>query len=163
MKKGYWMIIATVIVASASLALIGQNTESPGKRLALREIQWPASRGSLVGTAEVSGLQTIMLKGDPSKPGLYTVRIRIAPNTKIQAHAHRDDRVGTVISGTWYFGYGDRFNEAALKALPPGSLYTEPPSVNHFAMTKEEVIVQVTGVGPSDTTYVDPRNDPTRQ
>lgn len=68
-----------------------------------------------------------------------------------------------MISGTWYLGYGDQFNEAALKALPPGSLYTEPPSVNHFAMTKEEVTVQVTGVGPSDTTYVDPRNDPTRQ
>jgi hypothetical protein len=33
----------------------------------------------------------------------------------------------------------------------------------HFAMTKEEVILQITGTGPSSTTYVDPANDPTKR
>jgi hypothetical protein len=28
-------------------------------------------------------------------------------------------------------------------------------------MTKDEVIIQVSGTGPSSTTYVDPANDPT--
>jgi uncharacterized RmlC-like cupin family protein len=54
-------------------------------------------------------------------------------HTRIAAHSHRDDRIATVISGTWHIGYGDRFDEAKLKALPPGSFYTEPPSQNHFA------------------------------
>ena len=39
-------------------------------------------------------------------------------NTTIPAHSHRDDRMATVVSGTWQFGYGDRFNAEALKRLP---------------------------------------------
>jgi len=112
----------------------------------------------------VSGTQTVVLKGDPTKPGLYTLLLRVGPNTRIEAHAHPDDRVATVISGTWYFGYGPKFNEAALKPLPAGSFYTEPPGANHFAMTRGEgVTIQITGSGPSGTTYVDPANDPARK
>jgi hypothetical protein len=69
-----------------------------------------------------------------------------------------------VVSGTWYFGYGKEFNEAALKALPAGSFYTEPPNSNHFAMTRQDgAVIQISGTGPSGTTYVDPKNDPTRK
>jgi quercetin dioxygenase-like cupin family protein len=125
-----------------------------------RDIQWPAETRGGTGTSGVSGIQTVVLKGDPTKAGLYTLMLRIGPNIRIQAHSHRDDRVATVIKGTWYFGYGDRFDEAALKPLEPGSFYTEPPNATHFAMTKEEVIIQLTGMGPSSTTYVDPANDP---
>jgi hypothetical protein len=65
-----------------------------------------------------------------------------------------------VVSGLWYFGYGREFNEAALKELPAGSFYTEPPGVEHFAMTKgQETVIEITGYGPSSTTYVDPKND----
>ena len=68
-------------------------------------------------------------------------------HTRIEAHDHPDDRVATVISGTWYFGYGDRFDEKALKALPPGSFYTEPPRAPHFARTGDTpVVVQISGV-----------------
>jgi quercetin dioxygenase-like cupin family protein len=104
-----------------------------------------------------------VLTGDPTQPGLYTLLIRVAPKTTIEAHAHPDDRVATVISGTWYFGYGERLDQTGLKALPAGSFYTEPPNANHFAMTRDEVVVlQITGTGPSGTAYVDPANDPAR-
>ena len=97
-----------------------------------------------------------MLKGDPSKPGLYTIQLTVPASTKIQAHAHLDDRVATVISGTWYIGYGSHFGENKLKALTPGSFNTEPPSVAHFARTgNRPVIVQITGYGPTGTKYVD--------
>ena len=71
--------------------------------------------------------------------------------------------MATVVEGTWYFGYGDRFNAADVKALPPGSYYTEPPNRTHFAETRgEPVILQITGFGPSATEYVDPSSDPRR-
>ena len=90
--------------------------------------------------------------------------MRVGPNTKIQAHAHPDDRVATVVSGTWYFGYGRELDETALKMLPAGSFYTEPPGMNHFALTKGEgVVIQISGTGPSGTVYADPRNDPTKR
>ena len=146
-------------------AVAALGAQSGGElRVAPSEVKWPAPAAGGVGSSGVSGTQTVVLKGDPSKPGLYTMLLRVGPNTKIEAHAHPDDRVATVISGTWYFGYGKQFNEAALKVLPPGSVYTEPPNANHFAMTRGEgVTIQITGTGPSGTTYVDPANDPSRK
>ena len=89
--------------------------------------------------------------------------LRIPAHTRIAAHDHSDDRVATVVSGTWYIGYGDSFNGAVLKALPAGSFYTEPSNRSHFAETRgEPVIVQITGVGPSSTRYIDPAADPRR-
>ncbi len=145
-------------VAAVALAQSGELRLTPG------EVRWPAGPSSLVGTSGVSGIQTVVLKGDPSRPGLYTMLLRVGPNTRIDAHSHPDDRVATVVSGTWYFGYGREFDEKGLKSLPPGSVYTEPPGVNHFAMTKSEgVVIQITGYGPSGTTYVDPTKDPARK
>src|SRR5216684_7601295 len=71
------------------------------------------------------------------------------------------DRVATVISATWHIGCGVKFDEAKLKALPPGSFYTEPPSRNLFAESGDKaVVVQITGFGPSSTEYVDATQDP---
>jgi hypothetical protein len=30
---------------------------------------------------------------DPSKPGLYTLLLKLGPNQRIEAHFHQDDRV----------------------------------------------------------------------
>ena len=99
--------------------------------------------------------------GDPAKKGIYMILLEVAPNTKIPAHLHPDQRMATVLSGTWHFGYGDKFNKTNLKTLPAGSIYSEVAGQNHFAMTgKDPVIVEITGFGPSGVTYVDPKNDP---
>jgi uncharacterized RmlC-like cupin family protein len=144
-------------------ALLAQTTQDPQQRLTPKEVKWPTAAPA-AGTAGVAGLQTVVLKGDPKQPGLYTLLLRIPPNTKIQAHSHKDDRTAVVVSGLWYFGYGREFNEAALKELPAASFYTEPPGVEHFGMTKEqEAVIEITGYGPSGTTYVDPKNDPTKK
>jgi hypothetical protein len=104
-----------------------------------------------------------VLKGDPDKAGLYTIMLRIPAHTRMASHVHQDDRVATVVSGTWYIGYGDAFNAASLKALPAGSFYTEPSNRSHFAETRDEpVTVQITGVGPSSTSYIDSASDPKR-
>ena len=149
--------IAAAVVSSPAIAQDGRITTRPG------DVPWPSARAAGAGTSGASGIQTVVLKGDPTKPGLYVLELRAAPNVTIQAHSHKDDRVATVLKGTWYFGYGDKFNEAGLKALEPGSFYTEPPNVPHFARTKEEVVLRIVGFGPSSTTYVDPANDPTRR
>jgi quercetin dioxygenase-like cupin family protein len=150
----------TAIGIAVMSAVLGAQTE---QRLTPSEISWPPAAAGAVGTSGVAGTQTVILKGDPAKPGLYSMLLRVGPNTKIEAHAHPDDRVATVISGTWYFGYGARFDEASLKTLPAGSFYTEPPNTNHFAMTRGEgVVIQITGTGPSATTYVNRAKDPKR-
>ncbi|GAA3933563.1 hypothetical protein GO495_17275 [Chitinophaga oryziterrae] len=119
-----------------------------------------ATDPSAPGSSNLSAVQVIVIFGDPSKSGLYTILLKVAANTQIPAHLHPDARVGTVVSGTWYFGYGDKFDKSKLKTLPTGSVYSEVANQNHFAMTKEPVIVEITGYGPSGVTYVNAAGDP---
>jgi pimeloyl-ACP methyl ester carboxylesterase len=141
-----------------------QPVRSAGEqRVTPAEFKFPDSGAAGAGTSGVAGIRTVVLKGDPNRAGLYTIMLRVPAHTQIAAHDHQDDRVATVVSGTWYIGYGDRFNSADLKALSPGSFYTESSNRTHFAETRDEpVVVQITGVGPSSTSYVDPASDPRR-
>ena len=133
------------------------------RRVTPSEFRFPEASAAGTGTSGVSGIRTVVLKGDPDRAGLYTIMLQVPSHTRIAAHDHQDDRAATVITGTWFFGYGDAFDPAQLKALPPGSFYTEPANRAHFAETRDEpVIVQITGVGPSSTRYVDPTTDPRR-
>ena len=145
------MSIKTLLVtASLCLAAAAAADEPvPMQRLTPPEI------AALVAPAGRPSVQMTNLIGDPTKPGLYTVRVSIPPNTKVPPHTHRDNRSVTVISGTWHMGYGSRFDPAALKDLPPGSFYTEPAGQAHFAQTLEDpVVIWVTGYGPSDTKLI---------
>jgi quercetin dioxygenase-like cupin family protein len=108
-----------------------------------------------------SGLQTVVMVGDAKSEGLFTMMFRIPPNTRIPPHSHPDQRSCFVLAGMWYFAYGNIRDEALLKALPPGSHYTEPPGANHFAETREQTVVaECTGIGPTGTTFVNPADDP---
>lgn len=140
------------------------NTDGPERRLTPTEIAALPSTGPGAGTSGVGGIRTTVLFGDPAREELYTIRLEVPANTTIAAHSHRDDRVATVISGVWYFGYGSRANSSAVKELTPGSFYTEPADVPHFAETRSApVVVHITGYGPTDTNYVDVAADPRRQ
>ena len=104
-----------------------------------------------------AGIQTTTLYGDPTRPGPYTIEIRVPANTSIAAHTHRDERSAVVVRGTWYFGYGATADEARVKPLPPGSFYTEPANVAHFALTRgEPVVAYISGWGPTDTRFTKP-------
>src|ERR1700726_413703 len=155
MKKILTIALVMVLASVAQAAAVDQL------RLTAGEIAAKEAGGAGAGTSGVAGIQTTVLLGDPTKPGLYTIRLSIPANTTIQAHTHRDDRSAIVMSGTWYFGYGSVANGKATKPLPSGSFYTEPGGVAHFALTKAEpVVVYITGFGPTDTIYLNAENDP---
>jgi pimeloyl-ACP methyl ester carboxylesterase/quercetin dioxygenase-like cupin family protein len=146
---------------SPQVATTLSSSDDREKCVTPAEFQFPKHGNPGTGSSGVGGIQTVVLKGNPDKAGIYTIMLRVPPHTRIAAHSHPDDRVATVISGTWRFGYGDKFDQSKLKALAPGSFYTEPPDQNHFAETGDEaVVVQITGFGPSSTAYVDPAQDP---
>jgi quercetin dioxygenase-like cupin family protein len=98
-----------------------------------------------------AGVQISVLYGDPAKPGLYVVRLKLPAGTKVIPHTHPEDiRTMTVLSGTLYFGFGDKWDESKLMAYPAGTFFTELPNVPHFVAAKDgEVIFQATGIGPS--------------
>jgi pimeloyl-ACP methyl ester carboxylesterase len=170
---GHWLMeespAATVALVEAFLVdrtppRTAPTRSSDEQRVTPNDFKFPQAGAPGTGTSGVSGIGTVVLKGDPDRSGLYTIMLRVPAHSRIAPHDHQDERVATVISGTWFFGYGEAFNPAELKALPPGSFYTEPANRTHFAETRDEpVVVQITGVGPSSTRYVDPASDPRRR
>lgn len=144
-------------VALVSIAaVLSVGVEAQEVRLTPPDISTKSSADRVAGTSGVAGIVTTVLAGDPSKAGPYTIALQVPAHVVIAAHTHRDARSAVVISGTWWFGYGPANTPDRLKALPPGSFYTEPAGQPHFARTGDTpVVVYISGIGPSDTRYVD--------
>jgi quercetin dioxygenase-like cupin family protein len=110
------------------------------------------------------GGQIAVLVGKPAQAGLYTFRLKFPADFKVMPHSHPEERIYTVITGTFYIGLGDKFEPAKLKAFPAGSLYVVPANVSHFHWAKSgESVVQVSAVGPTATNYVDHKDDPRKK
>jgi uncharacterized RmlC-like cupin family protein len=150
-KALLWLAALALPLAATGAA---QTGEGGHLRLAPADVAALPMLGAGAGTSGVAGIRTRILSGDPTRPGLYTIALTVPANTRIAAHRHRDDRTATVVSGTWYFGYGEKAADAAFKPLPPGSFYAEPGDVAHFARTgADPVTLYITGTGPTDTRY----------
>jgi quercetin dioxygenase-like cupin family protein len=146
-----------LLVGSALLNVVAlAQTTAPGvMALTPAEMKW-TSQGGLA----LPGMEQISLVGDPAKPGPYTLRLKFPAGYKLAPHTHPDSREVTILSGTWYTGYGEKFDAAALKALPAGSFYTEPANVAHFVEVREPVMIQVSGTGPSGRKFINPADNP---
>jgi quercetin dioxygenase-like cupin family protein len=105
-----------------------------------------------------------VIVGQPSEPGVYTIRAKAPHGVKLMPHKHPEDRVYTVISGVFYIGLGDEFDEGKLAAYPPGAVIVLPGNTPHFHWAKSsEYITQITGIGPLGLEYVDLKDDPRNQ
>lgn len=147
---------ATAIAAVSLLGLLVPAAAGDGSKLVTpEEIQWGAAPASLP-----AGAQAAVLFGDPSKEGLFALRLKLPKGYAIPPHSHPKPEVVTVISGTFRLGMGETSHSAQAKALPAGSLFAMPPGMVHFASTDEDTIVQLNSVGPWSLTYVNPKDDP---
>ena len=95
------------------------------------------------------------LDGDPSKPGIYVVRVNYPPNVFTRPHWHGEDRHIVVLKGTWHMGTGDNFDPSKAVPLPVGSYAKHPAGGVHWDGAKdEEVVLQVVGIGPLTTELI---------
>ncbi|MFE0629245.1 cupin domain-containing protein [Streptomyces sp. NPDC058864] len=89
------------------------------------------------------------------------VRVKLPSGERLMPHRHHEDRVYTVISGVFYIGLGDTFDERKLEAYPPGAGIVLPGGTSHFHWAKSgQYVTQVTAIGPISLEYVDPGDDP---
>ena len=104
-----------------------------------------------------------VLSGDPSKPGLYTIRLRLPPGYKILPHRHTGEELVTVIAGEVALGRGRSYSERKATKLTLGGYSAEPANTDHYAFSKAGGEIQITGTGPFSITYVRNRDDPRRR
>lgn len=135
-----------------------QETGAVLKSILPEEIEWKAF------AAFPPTVRLAVIAGEPSKPGLYTIRVKVPHGVKLMPHKHPEDRVYTVISGVFYVGLGDQFDADKLEAYPPGAVILLPGNTSHFHWAKSsDYISQVAAIGPLGLEYVNPKDDPRNQ
>ena len=68
-----------------------------------------------------------------------------------------------MLSGTLFVGMGDKLAPASAKAFPAGSLVVTPAKTNHYVLTKQPTVIEVSAMGPLQFTYVNPADDPSKK
>jgi hypothetical protein len=96
-----------------------------------------------------------LLLGDPDSTGPFVMRINELAGTIVPPHTHPVDEHITVVGGTWWFGVGERYDSAALHALPTGGYAFAPAGTTMFAASPEAAVVQISGNGPFQITWRD--------
>ena len=109
--------IALTLLIGASVTAHAQT--SGELRLTPDELATRATSAAGTGTSGVAVIRTTVLTGDPTKAGLYSLRLTVPPNTRIAAHTHRDERAAGK-TNAWQlrhvrFRMGARAHRAARK------------------------------------------------
>ena len=108
------------------------------------KIQWQANP---------MGLESAVMFGDPSKPGLYIMLVKWLPHHMSHPHFHPNDRFITVLSGTWWVGTGPKFDPDSTVPLPAGTFVTHFAKQIHYDGAKDtEAVLEIVGEGPATAT-----------
>ena len=145
-------VLSLLLVAALTAAL--QATQTPADHgahrvLAPDGVAW-ARLGPTMSVAVLSGVPE--QEGDP-----FVLRLKLAAGARVAPHWHPIDEHLTVLSGRFHMGMGERFDKAAGSALAPGAYAVMPKSAIHFAWVDDETVVQIHGVGPFTTNFVEPQ------
>ena len=146
----------TIAVALAGIASAASADTMDGHTIiAPQEIEWGPAPPVLPPGAEVA-----VLFGDPSKEGLFAMRLKLPEGYSVPPHMHPVDEDVTVISGTFSLGMGETADQSKAQPLPAGSFIALPPGEAHYVFIDEETVIQISTVGPWGLTYVNPADDP---
>ena len=104
----------------------------------------------------LEGAEMAVLSGDPAQPGApFVVRFRTDRQIDIPLHWHRTDEHITVLHGPFSLRDADKSTP-----LEEGSYLVIPAGVHHATRYGLGTVIQVSGIGPQETIYVDPAADP---
>ena len=137
---------AVLMVTSVAYAVYGVAQELPtGVNIVTpTEFKWRGGQGG----------ESAVLLGEPRKSWRYVQRSKWPTNISNPPHQHPEDEEITVISGTWYLGFGMTMDPGKAIALPPGSFVVVPAKTWHFFLTKSDPVeVEFRGTGPRENVY----------
>jgi quercetin dioxygenase-like cupin family protein len=150
--------VAGIIAVAGGVALAADavNAGPDGKefvRTTPETVHWV----DYPGDGAQFGIKEAFLLGDPTKPGLYIIRLKFPPGVMSSPHSHPEMRIGTVLQGTWWTGTGEKFDPDSTTGIPVGGMMIHPAGKVHYdGARNEETIVQMMGIGPTGKKTVDP-------
>jgi mannose-6-phosphate isomerase-like protein (cupin superfamily) len=132
-----------------------ENTDEMAVNLNAKEMKWGEAPPDLP-----KGAKMVVLYGDPSKAGLFTLRGKFPAGYKVPPHWHSNAELLTIISGTVIMHMGDTMT-AEPHRLTVGGFHSMPAKMHHALEAKTETVLQVSGEGPFDIHYLNEADNPT--
>lgn len=155
-KHGVNLLIVILGLTTSLRAQMNHTMPLDHSMITPEQIKWIDAPPSFPPGAKVA-----MIDGDMREAGLFTVRAKLPPDYKIMPHWHQANEHVTVLSGSFYMGMSDFFDEKTAMEIPAGGFAVMNAGSRHFGFTKNaECIIQVHGVGPWTITYVNTEDDP---
>jgi hypothetical protein len=146
--------VSMSVVFCLALGAIADDSAVPIGGMGLfsaAEIQWGEGPPSLA-----KGAQMAVLEGDPTKEGMFTMRLKLPADFDVKPHWHTQIEHVTVIRGR-STRMGEQFDRAKTRPMPASSFGYWPIGMRHFAYTKGETVLHCTGAvrgrhvhGPAD-------------
>lgn len=104
----------------------------------------------------IASNSTTHVFGDPSKPGMYIMRVQLPPNAKNRPRFYDQNRFVTVLKGTWWVGEGAVFQPEKVVPVREGGLMYQPANIKTFDITGTTgALLQIVGTGPLHTTHAE--------
>ena len=156
------IVVAAVVTAGMVTASV-TRADSPTKGTSFisvkaSEIKWADAPS--VGP----GAKIAVIEGKLKAAAPFTMRLMLPPNLKVGVHTHPAVERVTVLSGTFYFAIGDKYEPAKAAAYQRGDGFMVPIGMPMFGYTKNEAsIIQIHGVGPWGLHYLDPADAPKKK
>jgi len=131
------------------------NASAASAQLNPADLKWGPAPPSLP-----PGAQAAVLSGDPSKEGMFTIRLKFPANYAVAPHHHPAPELVTVIEGTVALGMGETADKAKARSLGVAGFVELPAKMNHYVFTDTGVTIQITSHGPFQVVYVNAADDP---
>ena len=162
MKPAFQCLVfaAALLSQGGMVAVPAADAPMPVLIATPQQLSITRSASETAGVSQVSGQSATVLYGDPTKPALYTVLLRLEPHKRIMPLSHPDSRFVTILSGTFYIAFGDTSTKPNSRPFRRAVSTLNRPRQTTSGNRDESVIVAITGYGPSGTTYANPADAP---
>ena len=146
MIRSCWSLAMLLAISAPAAA----ETEPPHPNPVIMlppDIHWSGKPGST---------QSVTVMGDPKKPGPFISLMNWASGNISKPHYHLKSRTFVVLKGHWDFGNGPKYDLAAMKALPEGSVVTVPAgSILYDGCKQAPCMTEIVGDGDDPEFMVD--------
>jgi hypothetical protein len=135
--------LGPALLAAALFVLVPGRAAEPDPKIITytlpENIQWKKSANN----------DSVMVQGDPSKPGVYIELIRWHAGHTSRPHFHNTDRFITVLEGTWWMGWGPKYDPASMFPAPKGTYVVHHGNQIHYDGAKDaDCLLEIVGTGP---------------
>ena len=153
------LLILAAVIGLTGISIAAEHAAKEHKTVIMTptQLQWTDS------PALPAGMKVSVLYGDLKAAEPIGFRIKIPAGGIIAPHTHPVHERVTVVSGAFAMGEGEKFDKAALKDMPVGSVAIFPKGCPMFGFAKEDTVIQVNAEGPWGINYINPEDDPRKK